>query len=254
MTQTGAYVLAVVCEADADRRTATGLADRVLCAEVDWIEPGILNGHRKWQGLVEGSSHLEWHQIKDLADARGIKSHGYFMGEPGAPDAYAARRALLLLNARPPDAVVLVRDTDGQEERRHGLEQARTEQPRTEQPWPFPVLLAVAHPKREAWVIAGFEPRSHGEEVSLAQLRQELGFDPRLQSEALSARKTGALRDAKRVLNLLIGGDFDREESCLAECPLEHLVERGRLNGLSDYLEEVRTRLVPRFTRDEGRS
>lgn len=249
MTQTGAYVLAVVCEADTDRRTATGLADRVLCREVDWIEPEILDGHRRWQGLEEGSSHLEWHQIKHHARARGLKAHGHFNGEPGGPDAYAARRALLLLNARPPDAVVLVRDTDGQEERRVGLEQARTENP-----WPFPVLLAVAHPKREAWVLAGFEPRTQAEEASLAQLRQELGFDPRLQAEALSAKAPGALRDAKRVVRLLVGDAYDRELSCWAECPLEDLTERGRLNGLADYLEEVRTRLVPLFTGDEARS
>jgi len=253
MPQTGAYVLAVVCEADADRRTATGLADRMLCREVDWIEPEILDGHRRWQGLEEeGSSHLEWRQVKEHARSRGLKAHGHFTGEPGEPDAYAARRALLLLNARPPDAVVLVRDTDGQEERRRGLEQARAGQPRTGQPWPFPVLLAVAHPKREAWVLAGFEPRSEAENTSLAQCRQEFGFDPRLRSEELFAKTPGAPRDAKRVVRLLVGETYDREQSCWADCPLEDLTERGRLNGLTDYLEEVRTRLVPLFTGSEA--
>ena len=246
MTPTGAYVLAVVCEADADRRTATGLADRVLCKEVEWIEPEILDGYRRWQGLMEGSSHLEWHQIKGYR----VKPHGSFNGEPGAPDAFAARKALLLLtiSSRPPDAAVLVRDSDGQQDRRRGLEQALNFQG-----WPFPVLIGLADPKRECWILAGFEPRTEAEEANLALLRQELGFDPRLQSEALSAKKPGALRDAKRVLSLLVGGDFDREESCLAECPLEHLMERGRLNGLADYLKELRTRLVPLFTGGEAR-
>lgn len=249
MTPTGAYVLAVVCEADADRRAATGLADRVLCREVDWIEPEILDGHRRWQGLGEGSSHLEWHQVWDLARSRGLKAHGHFLDEPGAPDARTARLALLLLatSFHPPDAAILVRDSDGQREL--GLEQARRERN-----WPFPVAIGLADSKRECWVLAGFDPRTEAEEATLAQLRQELGFDPRLQSEALSARKTGALRDAKRVLSLLVGGDFDREESCLAECPLEDLVERGQLNGLADYLEEIRTRLVPLFTGGEARS
>ncbi|HWM90231.1 MAG TPA: hypothetical protein VN493_05645 [Thermoanaerobaculia bacterium] len=249
MTDIGAFVLAVVCEADVDRRTATGLADRVLCTEIEWIEPEILDGFRKWEGLAEGSSHLEWHQIKDHARAKGLKAHGHFKGEAGAPDAYAARLALLLLNARPPDAVVLVRDTDGQEKRRLGLEQARTEKP-----WPFPVVLAVAHPKRESWVLAGFEPRTQGEEAVLAQLHQELGFDPRLQAEALSAKTPGALRDAKRVLRLLIGDDHGREQSCWIDCPLEELSRRGQLNGLAEYLEEVRTHLVPLFTGREARS
>lgn len=250
MTQTGAYVLAVVCEADADRRTATGLADRVLCREVDWIEPEVLDGHRKWQGLLEGGSHLQWRQVKDHARARGLKAHGHFNGEPGAPDAFAARLALLLLatSGRPPDAAVLMRDTDGQQERKVGLEQARMDRE-----WPFPVLIGCADPKRECWVLAGFEPRSPDEDAILAQLRQELGFDPRLQAEALSAKESGALRDAKRVLSLLVGGDRDREQSCWVECPLEALVERGRLNGLADYLDEVRTRLVPLFTGSEAR-
>jgi hypothetical protein len=240
MTQTGAYVLAVVCEADADRRTSTGLADRVLCREVDWIEPEILDGHRKWQGLVEGSSHLEWHQIKEQARARGLKAHGHFMGEPGAPDAYAARLALLLLatSPHPPDAAALVRDSDGQQERRLGLEQARRERN-----WPFPVVIGFADPRRESWVLAGFEPRSEAEEANLPQLRQGLGSDPR-----------GALRDTKRVLRLLAGDTYDREQSCWTDCPLEDLIERGRQNGLADYLEEVRTRLVPLFTGGETRS
>jgi len=249
MTPTGAYVLAVVCEADADRRTATGLADRVLCREVDWIEPEGLDGHRKWQGLVEGSSHLEWHQIRDHARARGLKAHGHFAGEPGAPDAYATRLALLLLATSPhrPDAAVLVRDSDGHQERKLGLEQARRERH-----WPFPVAIGFAYPKRECWVLAGFEPRTQPEEASLMQLRQELGFDPRLQTEALSAKTPGALRDPKRVLSLLVRDDYNREQSCWVDGPLEDLTERGRLNGLVDYLEEVRTRLVPLFTGGEA--
>jgi hypothetical protein len=97
-------------------------------------------------------------------------------------------------------------------------------------------------------VLAGFDPRNQAEEASLAQLRQELGFDPRFKAEALFAKSPGALRNAKRVLSLLAGDDNDREQSCWADCPLENLIERGRVNGLADYLEEVRARLVPLFT------
>jgi hypothetical protein len=242
--------LAVVCEAAADRRIATGLADRVLCQEIDWLKPEGIDGHRQWQGLEEGSSHLEWHEVKGHARARGLKAHGHFQGEPGAPDAFIARLALLLLaiGERCPDATVLVRDTDGQPERRVGLEQARADRP-----WPFPVLVGVAHPKRESWVLAGFEPRTRSEEEALARVRQELGFDPRLQAEALSARAPGALRDAKRVLKLLTGEAHDREEACWLDCALDELARRGQLSGLTDYLEEVRTRLVPLFTGREAR-
>jgi hypothetical protein len=220
MQESGAYGLAVVCEADADRRIATALADRVLCRDVEWIEPDSLGSHRRWRGLDSGSSHLEWHEAKAKAGALGRKAHGDFKGRPGAPDAFAARRALLLLMSRQlPDAVVLVRDADRQLERRTGLEQAREDRA-----WPFPVIIGLAIPKRESWVLAGFEPQE-----ALAQARRETG-------------------DLKRVLELLVGDDYDREQACWTECPLEILTERGQFNGLTEYLEEVRTRLVPLFT------
>jgi hypothetical protein len=118
-----------------------------------------------------------------------------------------------------PDAVVLVRDADRQLERRTGLEQAREDRA-----WPFPVIIGLAVPNRENWVLTGFEPQE-----ALAQARRETG-------------------DLKRVLQLLVGDDYDREEACWTECPLEILTERGQSNGLAEYLEEVRTRLVPLFT------
>lgn len=132
----------------------------------------------------------------------------------------AARRALLLLMNGPKlDAVVLVRDSDNQLERRLGLEQARKDRK-----WPFQVVIGLAIPKRESWVLVGFEPQE-----ALAQARRETG-------------------DLKRILQLLVGNDYDREEACWTECPLETLAERGQSNGLAEYLEEVRTRLVPLFT------
>lgn len=242
----GAYAFAIVCESPADRRTAADLADRVLCQQVGWLELDDLKLHRRWQGLEESDSHLEWHQTKDLARQRHVKAHGHFEGKPGAPDAYAARRALLLIATAPksPDAVVLVRDTDGQEERRDGLEQARRERE-----WPFPIVLAVAHPKRESWVLTGFEPRNEVEGERLEALSRELGFDPRRRSETLSAAGTGMPRNAKRILALLVGEEPEREWTCWREPALDLLEERGKLTGLADYLNEVRDRLVPLFLR-----
>ncbi len=245
MQETGAYALAVVCEAVADRRTATDLADRILCREIDWIEPEGLDSHRRWQGLAAGSSHLEWHEIRHQARVAGLKAHGHFGGEPGAPDAFVARLALLLLatSGQRPDAAVLIRDSDGQKERKLGLVQARSAKD-----WPFPVVIGLADPKRESWILAGFEPRDHREVDALAQIQREIGTDPRLQAESLSARAPGALRSAKRILNLLVGNDLDREKACWAECALENLARRGHASGLAEYLEEIRSRLVPIFT------
>ncbi len=192
---TGAYSLVIVCEAVADHRVASVLADRVLCAEVEWIDPETLNLHRRWQGVDAGSSHIEWHRVRSLAKRHGFKVWGKFSGEPGAPDARAARLVLQLLLATDnlPDAVLLIRDSDGDEERRMGLEQARAERH-----WPFSIAIGLAHVNRECWVLAG-------------RRRQ------------------------------------DREETCWTDCDLEVLRARGAETGLADYLDEVRTRIVPLF-------
>jgi hypothetical protein len=239
----GAYALTIVCESPADRRTAADLADRVLCEHVDWLEPESLEFHRHWQGLEENSSHLEWHETARL---RHVKAHGHFEGEPGAQDAFAARRALLLIATAPkrPDAVVLVRDTDGQEERRIGLEQARRVQE-----WPFAVLLAIARPKRESWALAGFEPKNQAEGERLEDIRRKLRFDPCLKPERLSAAKANYPRNAKRVLALLVDEEPEREWACWRETALDLLEKRGKLTGLADYLKEVRDKLIPLFLR-----
>lgn len=244
MSTAAAFTFAVVCEASADLRLSAGLADRVLCQEVEWLAES-LDLHRRWRGLEESDSHLEWHWVSKLARELNLRAHGHFLGEPGALDAAMARKALLLLTKtrQVPDAVILVRDTDGQEERRQGLTQARDASS-----WPFQVILAVVHTKRECWVLAGFEPRSEAEKEALAELRRELGFDPRLQAENLTAAQPQAQRNAKRVLDRLVAGDEEREEDCWTSCGLEVLAERGGVTGLSDYIDEVRSRLVPLFT------
>lgn len=243
MSQSGAYLLAVVCEAAGDRRISTGLADRILCHEVDWIEPDTLDLHRRWRGLGEASSHLEWRAIPRTIKERGLTAHGQFQGEPGDLDARAARRALLLLKGSSPrpDAVVLIRDSDGKAARRIGLEQARDHQE-----WGFPIAIGLAHVNRECWVLTGFEPQDEAEQRSLAQIERELGFDPRLRSHALRG-KPGEARHAKLVVERLVGGDPDREEMCWMSCDLEIQRERGAETGLADYLDEVRERIVPLF-------
>ncbi len=245
MSMAAAFTFAVVCEASADLRLATGLADRILCQEVDWLDPESLHLYRQWRGLEESDSHLEWHWIKNLAKELHVKPHGHFLDEPGRLGAAVARKALLLLVMahQVPDAVILVQDTDGEEELRQGLTQARNASS-----WPFQVILAVVHTKRECWVLAGFEPRSEAEEKALAELERELGFDPRLQAESLTAAQPQAQRNAKRVLDRLVAGNEEREEECWTSCDLEVLGQRGRLTGLSDYIDEIRSRLVPLFT------
>jgi hypothetical protein len=234
----------VVCEAAPDAETACGLADRVLCAEVPWIGEENLNDYRTWRGLTASDRCLRWKDVRDLARQMNLRAYGHFAGEPGAPDAHAGRRALVLLNhaAAPFDGALLLRDDDRQTARRQGLEQARDTTTLR-----VPIVIGLAHVKRECWVLAGFQPQDHEEEERLAAVRQELGFDPCAAAELLTAVHDHEVKSAKRVLRLLTGGDRDREAECWRRADLSLLESRGQRTGPVEYLGEIRERLIPLF-------
>jgi hypothetical protein len=236
--------IAVVCEADTDRRAATLLSDRVLCEAVEWISPETLPYHRRYRGLGDQDPYLKCSSVKEIARRRRVVVHGFVGGEPRKPDAAMAERALVILatSESPPGAVILTRDTDNDSARREGYAQARAAQR-----WPFVVIVGVAETKRECWILAGYEPRNDAERELLAREREELGFDPRSSAERLTASEKGARRDAKRVLDALTGCDPEREDACLEEPPLALLRQRGANTGLALYLQEVEERLVPVF-------
>jgi len=235
------YEFSVICEAQADRDTACGLADRVLIEEVSWLDPATLDSCRRWRGTRSEEPYLRWASVQEEARRVGLKIFGQFGGQPGQADAVMARRALLLLAGaeRRPDAVLLVRDGDAQRDR-EGLEQARNYSP-----WPFQVLIGFAHPKRECWVLAGFEPRNEDETARLEAEKQRLSFHPVREAHQLTAREHGAKKDAKVALEALTQRNPERERVCLEETPLAVLEERGSKTGLTAYLKEVRERLVP---------
>ncbi len=109
-------------------------------------------------------------------------------------------------------------------------------------------------PKRECWVLAGFEPRSGEEEKELLAVRKELGFDPRLRAEQLTAsqgqKKPYTKRDAKLICQRLLGAEREREAACWLETDIETLRERGQKSGLVAYLDEIGTHLLPLFGHD----
>jgi hypothetical protein len=234
----------VVCEAAPDAETACDLADRVLCAEVPWIAAESLDDYRVWRGLTAGDRCLRWQDVRDLARQMNLRAYGHFAGEPGAPDAHAGRRALAVLKhaAAPFDGVLLLRDDDRQPARRQGLEQARdTTTVRV------PIIIGLAHTKRECWALAGFQPQGREEEERVAAAQHELGFDPCAAPELLTGVHDHELKSAKRLLRLLAGGDRDREADCWRRTDLAILENRGRRTGLADYLREVRERVIPLF-------
>ena len=234
---------AVVYEAPGDFQIATELADRVLCESIDWLEREHLDQQREWIDQNPDGRPLTWSGMKKLAYEAGIEAQGHFGGQPGAADASAARRALNYLRKIMPrlDGIVLVRDQDDQPERNKGLNQAREAHHGT-----LAIVIGLAIPEREAWVLCGFEPANEAERKCLADERQQLGHDPRLGSERLTACKNNsALRSAKRVLNVFTGSNTEREQECWRNAPLQDLSERGQKNGLASYLNDVKTVLAP---------
>jgi hypothetical protein len=236
---------AIVCEAPADRRIAQDLVDRVIVTSVDWADE-ILDSLRTWCNTVVFNDQywqLEWTAIKGLAKAMNLRIHGHFDGEPGAPDAATARRALIVLQRLlEPNAIFLVRDMDNHTDRFLGLEQARNHFSSQE----VKIVIGLAIPEREAWVLAGFVPKDETEQELLLAERQNLGFDPCERSVELTAgRDDTAKRSPKRVLKVLTCDSTDREVDCWTATPLETLKTRGAENGLTSFLYEIESFVVP---------
>ena len=250
----------VVAEARADAEIACDLADRV-CSEngPDWLrdfagwhgEVHRLDDLRTWRGIESETPYTTWIDVKQLRlktfrKKRGIRVHGPRVS--GAHDLVAGRSALALVNRHVPDAdaVLLIRDTDGDNKRIVGLKQAREE---VEPTASFLVVLGVEHPKREAWVLCGFSPENNNESKLLQKETQRLGFDPTTHPEGLTASgdKPDAKRNAKAVVRRLTDDRYEREKSCWRETPLQVLIEKGEASRLARYPKEVEDRLLPRL-------
>ena len=241
----------VVSEARADFTTATDLADRVLVAEIGWLEEGLLDSQRQWVGEDSPGSQLAWTSVAHGARSLGIRAQGHFNGESGLADARAARRAILyvLHQFEVVDAILLIRDMDDQDERRQGLEQARQADRSGKT-----IIIGLADSERECWVISGFVAETQIEKHLLEKESQRLGTDPCLNSHELTAcKRDNELRSPKRVLKVLTSDDWDRQLKCWRVTPLALLGDRGGANGLADYLTEIRQKLVPLVSGREGR-
>lgn len=236
--------IAVVCEAPADRITITTLAERVIREAAHWIEPEAMGDYVEWRGFRRTEPHLEWTALKQHADNLGLVVR-FRDVPPLHPYSQNALRAIRVLAAAPDrvDAIIMVPDSDTDAERLKGLEQARDYARAA-----LPIVVGLAHTKRECWHICGFEPESDEERVVLAELGSEVGFDVRAKSEGLTAKHAAATdkRSAKRVLSKLCA-DHERERRCLTTLPIEKLKERGANNGLKHFLEQLELQLVPLF-------
>lgn len=232
--------------------TATLLVDRVLieCGP-DWIDWETVASLREWSGLDTMALYSKWKDLRQIADTLGISVHGRSEG----PDYAAARRAFALAfhisEKEPLDVLVLARDMDNQPTRRGGLEAARSNLERSESTPPFAVIIAAADPEGEAWILNGFSPECDAEKGALELVKARLRFDPTQSPGKLRGDRrhdgAGATLDIKRVLAELAGVEQARRERCLISSPMSVLVERGRSTGLTEFLSEVKARLVPRL-------
>lgn len=251
--------LLVCCEAPADFKTVAGLVERVIREKgPDWLrdllEAPVAGPEHvlDWRGDPEGRSFFDIHKVADYARQLGIRpARGHFNGAPGAAGALMARTFFqvvreLVQRGNKVDAVLFVWDMDDQgNDRRRGLNQARDEARKF---MPFGIVLGCPDPMKEAWVLAGFEPTTDAERSELAQLRQELGFNPCEEAHRLEAKQEQAKRNPKRVLDALTGGDSERESLCWTSAPLDRLMARGKFNGLAEFLGEVEQTLLPILT------
>ena len=240
----------VIVEGMEDARTACDLADRVVVEEgPHWLFPSERDAMRTWTGLQSDEDFTKWTEVKALAQKQNVRSLGHpKRGEPGGADLAQARKAIILhvlmKGEEEAPVLLLVRDTDAERESRRDLEQAR-KQPRT--PEGLTVVIGVARPMREAWVLNGFDPVDENEEETLAELKRELGCDPRTDAHTLTASRSGAKRNPKRVLGELVASGSERERQCWTETDLAILQNRGAETGLATFLEEVEDRLIPLF-------
>ena len=240
----------VVAEDVLGMTLARDLSDRVVVERGPlwladlWRDVEMRKLQRRWSGLDDAAGFVTWGGMKDLARSQGLRTHGLGMSG-GAFEAYRAARTAAMLTPRP-DVLVMCRDTDRTPDLRvdmlSGVERARVED--------IPMLLAVARPESEAWVIAGFEPTASHEREALKALTQTLGFDPAAEPHRMTAN-TGDARDSKRCCGeLLPRGDArsPRGERCWKDTSLDNLAHRGAFTGLPEYLAEVERVLLPRLS------
>lgn len=143
-------------------------------------------------------------------------------------------------------AIVLIRDEDNQIERFSTLCRLRDDLARKN--FQIPIIIGVAKPEREAWVLNGYEAETAEEKEILQEIKRRIGFDPCVEAHRLrgkSSQPGTEDRDIKRILRTLTQDDLSREEQCWQETSLDTLIKRGQETGLSRYIEEVKIYLLP---------
>ncbi len=240
--------IVIACEHDSDARVAKGYATRIMLEQIDWFEDLSQEAYPTWVGVLPNSDYLRWASIDQLyKDSRLPAILGVKMdGQPPKPEAVTTLKALRLAERLKPRATVLMRDLDWQPERREGLLQGRDEfRRKTPNISNMTVVIGTPDRYREAWLLVGFEAKNKREEKELEKIKAEVeSFDP-LQEPHRLRDAPGKPRCAKDIWNRLAQSDATRETSCWERTPFDVLHARGAGCGLSAFLTEIETHLVP---------
>jgi hypothetical protein len=241
--------IAVVGESQNDFDVAAILIDQSLIRCVDWISEPDIETHRTYVGRDDAEQFVKWQQVEIDRGKDYRRSIRRSFGEqlPRHEVLFRIQRVIYEFTIRSSDTgqpspfVVIVKDTDASNDARDAIQEARAKYP--------DVVIGMQHTELECWLIAAFEPRSADETTRLNEMcrgeKQGVGFDPRARSEALTATKRDQEKlSPKRVLNYLTNNDWPRAIDGLNQTSHQLLKERGKQNGLADFLADLEGRLI----------
>lgn len=240
--------IALLCEGKSDPRVVRALADLTILKHVTWFDPDEIDTHRHYRGFTPDKEFMTWGDIDDLVSAHKPKFRGQFDDLPNHRDARNTFKALVLLTLYAPDdppidAIIVFRDADDQDRvRRPAILTARDQNAPL-----IPVIVGVANPMSECWILHGFEPRDDEERARYDAEFGRVGFDPRMRAHDLTDTNEGDDRSPKRVLWALALSDHERERACLVETGQHVLRSRGEKTGLVAFLDELDERLPKAF-------
>jgi|GEM_PF-2164927 len=241
--------IVVIGEAQGDFEVARELIDQSIlrCVELTWIKEDVdLEHHRIYRGFEQSQEFVVWGWLDttNTKDYR-IRSRGMFENDwPSHDVALRIQRAIFHF-VNDAEFIVVVKDTDGNELHETQLRSVR------ELVEKMPVVVGIEHTKLECWLVAGFNPQNPTEEERLQTLclgeKPGIGFNPCLRSHELTATgpaSKGDPRNAKRVLEFLVGDDWRVALRSLHRDNHPILSARGEHNGLADFLSDIRERLI----------
>src|SRR5262245_10577616 len=228
----------------------TLLIDKSLLRTVEWItDETEINAHRTYVGRTDAEPFVKWQHIEvDRGrDYRRAIRRGFGQELPRHEVSFRILRVIYEFTSRSSDTgtptpfLVILKDTDADDDVREALQDARAKYAN--------VVVGMQHTEFECWLIAGFEPQSADESSRLAEIcrgdHPGVGFDPRPRSEALTATKREHEKlSPKRVLKQRTSDNRSRALNGIGAAPHQLLKDRGKGNGLMDFLADVERLLV----------